>query len=36
MQNGKSTVAAAPTQKAATQAVKPLKNNSLKKVLKST
>ena len=36
MQNGKSTAAAAPTQKAATQAGKQLNKNSLKKVLKST
>jgi len=36
LQNGKPTAVAAPTQKAYTQAVKPLKNRSLHKVLKST
>ena len=36
LQNGKSTAAAAPTQKAATQAGKQLNKSSLKKVLKST
>jgi len=36
MQNGKSTAAAAPTQKAAIQTGKSLKKNILKKVLKST
>jgi hypothetical protein len=36
LQNGKSTAAAAPTQKAATQAGKQFNKSSLKKVLKST
>jgi len=36
LQNGKPTAAAAPTQKAAIQAGKALKKNSLSKVLKST
>jgi hypothetical protein len=36
LQNGKPAAVAAPTQKASTQAGKPLKNRSLHKVLKST